>query len=163
MGSAIPARGRQLPFHLRAGMAQAGRNGAGHGHEELVGNYMCEKQDSEVAIWIRHFDTLLWTATTILAAAIGGLYLFCLKENKYELALFGFLLTIIAVHFASSLRHHRQKVFEKYKDNTFFDAMKSREKCFYQCGHFLFIYLFSWEACGLRCYLNIGQSLCFYG
>ena len=60
------------------------------------------KQDSEIANWIRHFDILLWTVTTILATAIGGLYLFCLNEFKFEPSLFGFFLTIIAVHFASS-------------------------------------------------------------
>lgn len=69
--------------------------------------------------WFMHFDNLFWTVTTILATATGGLLLYLLQSactesrtNSY-LALFGFLLTILSVHFAASFRHHRQIIHRK--------------------------------------------------
>jgi len=68
----------------------------------------------EMEDWGRHFDILLWTVTTIMAAAIGGL-LVC-TTNKFDigLAIAGFFLTIIAVYFAASFREVRHKVGEHY-------------------------------------------------
>lgn len=66
--------------------------------------------------WGRHFDILLWTVTTIMAAAIGGLLVCTINKFDMGLAIAGFFLTIIAVYFAASFREVRHKLGKYYAD-----------------------------------------------
>lgn len=68
----------------------------------------------ESAEWGRHFDILLWTVTTIMATAIGGLLVCTINKFDIGLAIAGFFLTIIAVYFAASFREVRHKIGEYY-------------------------------------------------
>lgn len=70
----------------------------------------------EAEEWGRHFDTLLWTVTSILAAAIGGLLVYTTEKFDIWLALAGFSLTIITVYFSASFREVRHKIGEYYTD-----------------------------------------------
>ena len=93
--------------------------------------------------WVRHFDILLWTVTTVFIAGIGGLLLHIYDQESTPdtyLISFGLLLTTIAVVFAASFRHQRQKVWEKTQ-KSFQELMNSREPMFYQWTHFVIIFL----------------------
>jgi len=70
----------------------------------------------ESAEWGRHFDILLWTVTTIMAAAIGALLVCTINKFDIGLAVAGFFLTIIAVYFAASFREVRHKIAKYYAD-----------------------------------------------
>ena len=56
------------------------------------------------ADWIRHYDNLLWIVTTIFATAIGGLLVYVHSNFDVILAIFGMLITPVAVYFAASFR-----------------------------------------------------------
>lgn len=71
---------------------------------------------NEIETWGRHFDTLVWTVTTIMGAGIGGLLVYSKDNFDTFLALVGFILTVIAVYFASSfrdLKHRCEKYYSK--------------------------------------------------
>ncbi len=72
----------------------------------------------EAAEWGRHFDTLLWTVTAILAAAIGGLLVYATERFDIWLTLAGFSLTIITVYFAASFREVRHKIGKQYSEGV---------------------------------------------
>ncbi|MFH1245637.1 MAG: hypothetical protein V1662_04055 [Candidatus Omnitrophota bacterium] len=74
------------------------------------------KGSKEWAEWGRHFDMLLWTVTTIMAAAIGGLLVCTINKFDISLAIVGFMFIILAVYFAASFREIRHKVEEFYID-----------------------------------------------
>lgn len=70
--------------------------------------------------WSRHYDTILWTVTSILITAISGLIVYMHSVNKFNrwLPLIGVLLTLLSVFFASSFRALRCRIneyLEKYK------------------------------------------------
>ena len=60
--------------------------------------------------WSRHFDTLLWQVTTILAASIGGLFIYCNQYFDLWVSIIGLLLTIVPVYLAASFRELRGRL-----------------------------------------------------
>lgn len=60
------------------------------------------------AEWSRHYDTIQWTATTILTGVIGALLAYS-YSGKFDpvLAFFGLWLTWTAIYYAASFRKFR--------------------------------------------------------
>ncbi len=58
----------------------------------------------------RHYDTLFYTVTKIIAAAIGGLLVYCYNQSNVNkiLVFVGSVLTVIPVYYAASFRELRQ-------------------------------------------------------
>jgi hypothetical protein len=65
-----------------------------------------------------HYDTLLWTVTSLWAAAIGGLLVYCWEDQKFSarLAVLGIALTDLAMYFAFSFRVLRRRVYDRMKE-----------------------------------------------
>lgn len=86
----------------------------------------------DLEAWGRHYDTLLWTVTTIMAVAIGGLLVYVHNKNyncvRFDvwLAIAGYFLTIVAVYFATSFREARHNV-EKHYDEDVKEVLKVRK------------------------------------
>ena len=57
--------------------------------------------------WERHYDTILWTITTIFAVAIGGLFSYVNSNPDFWLSIFGLILTGITIYLATSFRQLR--------------------------------------------------------
>lgn len=55
----------------------------------------------------RHYDNLLWTVTTIFAAAIGGLFVYVHSKPDYWLSIFGLIVTGLTIYLATSFRQLR--------------------------------------------------------
>jgi len=73
----------------------------------------------ELHSWSRHYDTILWTVTAIFASADGGLLIYAYSpSSKVSLItyLFGIVLTLLAVFFASSFRSARRIVHSDMDD-----------------------------------------------
>lgn len=64
-----------------------------------------------------HYDSLLWTVTSLWAAAIGGLLVYCSSNFKLSLSLIGLLLTVCAMAFAASFRDVRSRVLACMSEN----------------------------------------------
>ncbi len=81
-----------------------------------------KNESKNIEDWGRHFDTLLWTVTAIMAAAIGGLLVYVhnsINDGK-KLDIFmvssGYLLTLAAVYLAASFRQLRLRCQKHYTD-----------------------------------------------
>jgi len=61
----------------------------------------------------RHYDSMLWTVTSLWAAAVGGLLVYSAENFDPWLAVFGLILTVCAMYFAYSFRVYRRRVHEK--------------------------------------------------
>ncbi len=59
--------------------------------------------------WARHYDTLLWSVTTIFAGAIGGLLVYVHSNFDIRLAVFGLIITPVPVYFGASFRELHSK------------------------------------------------------
>ncbi len=57
--------------------------------------------------WARHYDTLLWTTTTIFLTAIGVFFTYVNSHPDIWLSLFGLILSGSTVYFAASFRQLR--------------------------------------------------------
>lgn len=62
--------------------------------------------------WVRHYDNLLWTVTSILFAANGALLAYSSDKDNFvsDLAIGGLVLTGLTVYFAASMRELRHRV-----------------------------------------------------
>jgi len=69
--------------------------------------------------WVRHYDNLLWTVTSIFLAANGALLVYSSDKANFVpgLALGGLLLTGLTVYFAASMRELRHLFQNKLDDN----------------------------------------------
>ncbi len=65
---------------------------------------------NELAELSRHYDTMLWSVTSLWAAAIGGLLVYCHEHFDPWLAAFGLILTVCAMYFAYSFRSSRRRL-----------------------------------------------------
>jgi ABC-type multidrug transport system permease subunit len=74
-----------------------------------------EKLNSEYHNWSRHYDTMLWTVTSIIAGATGGLLVYAYSNEKLHWIVFvvGITFTVLAVFFAASFRAARNFVHSK--------------------------------------------------
>jgi hypothetical protein len=61
----------------------------------------------------RHYDSMLWTVTSLWSAAIGGLLVYLTKNFDTYLVLFGIGLTVCAMSFATSFRRLRRFVHDQ--------------------------------------------------
>jgi len=95
----------------------------------------------DIEAWGRHYDTLLWTVTTIMATAIGALLVYVSSNFDPCLAIFGFILTILAVYFAASFRELRHKVEEHYDKECPEIAEVLRTRRFPQWWAYLLIFI----------------------
>ena len=91
-----------------------------------------------------HYDTLLWTLTSIMIPAITGLLIYLSSKSNFNvcLACFGYYLTILTAYFATSFRearHKIEKILEKNYDNETKEAIKSRK--FLQWPFFLSLFV----------------------
>ena len=83
-------------------------------------NHRDENNSKEAGDWGRHFDTLLWTVTAIMAAAISGLLAYVHnsvsagKKLDIFLASSGYFLTLATVYLATSFRVLRHEFKEHY-------------------------------------------------
>jgi hypothetical protein len=66
--------------------------------------------NNELHQWSRHYDTLLWNVTTIFAAAIGGLLVYCYSNFNDIISLVGLIITPLPIYFAASFRELRKKI-----------------------------------------------------
>ncbi len=64
----------------------------------------------ELAELSRHYDSMLWTVTSLWAAAVGSLLVYLAEHFDPWLAVFGLSLTVCAMYFAFSFRRRRRKV-----------------------------------------------------
>jgi len=110
----------------------------------------------DMEAWGRHYDMLLWTVTTIMAAAIGGLLVYNVGHFSIWLAVSGFILTIIAVYFAASFRELRHKVEEYYINEEIKEALSNRK--FYQWPAYLLIFIIL-EALWIKLLIENRQDL----
>lgn len=90
-----------------------------------------------------HYDTLLWTITSIMIPAIMGLLIYLSSESKFNvyLACFGYYLTLLTAYFATSFRearHKIEKILEKDYDQETIEALKTRK--FLQWPFFLSLF-----------------------
>ncbi|MEK6726679.1 MAG: hypothetical protein AABY54_09060 [Deltaproteobacteria bacterium] len=61
----------------------------------------------------RHYDTTLWSVTSLWAAAIGGLLVYNTEHFDMWLSIFGMGMTVCAFFFAASFRKVNAQVQEK--------------------------------------------------
>jgi L-asparagine transporter-like permease len=63
----------------------------------------------------RHYDTMLWTVTSLWAGSVGGLFLYVRDKNNFDpwIAAFGLVLTVGGMYFAYSFRASRRRVHER--------------------------------------------------
>lgn len=68
--------------------------------------------------WSWHYDNLQWIVTTILTAAIGGLFVYLHSTDEFTLflALLGIVLTLASVFIAASFRALRRQIHESMSD-----------------------------------------------
>lgn len=64
----------------------------------------------EAANWTRHFDTLLWSVTSIFATAIGALIAYSYSNFDIAISIAGLFFTILPVYFGASFRELRKRV-----------------------------------------------------
>jgi hypothetical protein len=69
--------------------------------------------------WSRHYDSTLWTVTSIFIAANSGLlaYAYTNKQLDWKLSIIGVFLTWISFFFAASFRSLRRKLNDYLDDN----------------------------------------------
>src|SRR5215211_9024308 len=72
-----------------------------------------ESEQDQLSELSRHYDTLFWTVTSLWAAAIGGLLIYCLDHFDARLAVLGIILTDIAMYFAASFRALRRRIHDR--------------------------------------------------
>lgn len=62
----------------------------------------------------RHYDSMLWTVTSLWAAAVSGLLLYSYSTDHFDpwLGTFGLCVTVCAMYFAYSFRRYRRRVHE---------------------------------------------------
>lgn len=94
-------------------------------------------KDSEA--WGRHYDTLLWTVTTIMGVAIGGLLVYLHNNFDLWLAVSGLILTILAIYFAASFRELRHEIECHYGNKKVLEARVNRK--FHQWWAYVLIFI----------------------
>ena len=109
-----------------------------------------------LAEWSRHYDSMLWTVTSLWAAAVGGVLLYSVEHFDPWVAAFGLALTVCAMFFAYSFRKLRRRVHADMPDKIRGLVIKGRG--LRQWDMFLLIFMglvFLWgrllirESCGL--------------
>jgi len=60
-----------------------------------------------------HYDSLMWTVTSLWTAAIGALLVYSVDNFNPLIATFGLLLTVCAMYFAYSFRRYQRRVHAK--------------------------------------------------
>ena len=98
--------------------------------------------NSDLSELSRHYDSMLWTVTSLWAAAIGGLLVYCTQHFDRWLALLGLILTVCAMFFAASFRRLRRRVHDrmsemKYRNRALFES----DRLFRQWNVFLVLFL----------------------
>ena len=79
---------------------------------------MPNSQDpNELAELSRHYDSMLWTVTSLWAAAVGGLLVYSVDRFDPWLGAFGLFLTLCAMFFAFSFRRLRRRVHQAMPEN----------------------------------------------
>lgn len=73
-------------------------------------------EPSGLAELSRHYDSLLWTVTSLWGAAVGGLLLYSSRDFDTWLAVFGSALSVCAMYFAYTFRRLRRRVHEAMPD-----------------------------------------------
>ena len=102
---------------------------------------MTEDRDtSGLAELSRHYDTMLWTVTSLWAAAVGGLLVYSGEHFDPWLAVFGLVLTVCAMYFAYSFRKYRRKVHERMPE-SFQRLVVFQGRGFRQWDVFLLIFI----------------------
>jgi mannose/fructose/N-acetylgalactosamine-specific phosphotransferase system component IIC len=127
--------------------------------------------------WIRHYDTLLWTVSSILTAAnvllISALVqVICCKTSLFEIEIListiGLSLTIATVYFAISFRKLRHGFMDQYnkdaKEEDKKNIQKIRKAAPEQWGIYVFIFwligLF-WVDWSIFTYQKYEQLICY--
>jgi len=90
--------------------------------------------------WGRHYDSLLWIVTTIMATVIGGLLVATAREFDILFAVAGLLISYIAVYLTASFGELRHKV-EKYYSKEIGKILKNRKFCQWPAYLLIFIIL----------------------
>lgn len=70
-------------------------------------------EDKEKGEWARHYDSMLWLATSIFLIAIAQLATNCCTQLAPETGLLGLLITGALLYFAASFRQLKHKKTEK--------------------------------------------------
>lgn len=65
----------------------------------------------------QHYDSMLWTVTSLWSVAIGGLLVYLNTNFDPWLAVFGIGLTVCAMEFAASFRRLRRRVHDQMSDD----------------------------------------------
>lgn len=93
--------------------------------------------------WVRHFDSLLWTVTSILLAANGALLVYSYSSDNRKfvsgLAVGGLILTGLTVYFAASMRELRHRFQERLDDEL--KALIQQGRRLYQWWAFIALFL----------------------
>lgn len=103
--------------------------------------------------WVRHYDNLLWTVTSICLALDGGLLAHSAQPDNFAswLALGGMWLTLTTVILATSFRELRQR-FERQQEEGIRQLAKEGRRL-YQWWWFLSLFVllaFGWGALLIR-------------
>jgi len=80
--------------------------------------------NSDLSELSQHYDSMLWTVTSLWAAAIGGLLVYCTQHFDRWLALLGLFLTVCAMFFAASFRRLRRRVHDRmsHRNRALFES-----------------------------------------
>jgi hypothetical protein len=95
--------------------------------------------NSDLSELSRHYDSMLWTVTSLWAAAIGGLLVYCTQHFDWWLALLGLILTVCAMFFAASFRRLRSRVHDRMSTRN--RALFESDPLFRQWNVFLVLFL----------------------
>lgn len=82
--------------------------------------------------WSQHYDSIQWTVTAILTAAIGGLLVYCTDDYDRWIAIVGLALTLASVFFASSFRSLRRHLNEFLEEHAGEDLQYLRSRTLFK-------------------------------
>lgn len=71
-----------------------------------------DRHDDQLSALSCHYDSMLWTVTSLWAGAIGGLLVYCTSSFDIWLSLMGLGLTVVAMAFAASFRDVRGRLID---------------------------------------------------
>jgi len=95
--------------------------------------------------WSRHYDSTLWTVTSIFIVANSALWTYAYDKDKFDpkLSIIGIFLTLISFFFAASFRALRRKLnnyLEKIGIKSEIQYLRSSHNIFKQWPVYLFIH-----------------------
>jgi len=72
-----------------------------------------DNECKEILEWSRHYDNLLWIVTSLLTGANAALMAIAADKLRPEIGVFGMILTVATVFFATSFRSIRRRLHEQ--------------------------------------------------